>query len=148
MTSLKNKDNHKIKKVKPIFNGVIFDRESFLLSKIDGLSVANIGCVGTEGNVARFHKEIVSVSKDCIGIDINESIDDIKLNHRSLILEKMDISSCGVSELSKKYDVFLFGEVLEHIGSAKNALDYSHYNLVDKGEIIITVPNAFHSKIC
>ena len=123
------------------------DRDGFILSRCKSKSVLNVGCVGTKSITDSMHIKINEVSSSCIGIDINRiGLDYLTKFNPSLELFDSDISTEDFSNSSigsRKFDLIIFGEVLEHMASPGTALVNAASLLNPNGSVLLTVPNAF-----
>jgi 2-polyprenyl-3-methyl-5-hydroxy-6-metoxy-1,4-benzoquinol methylase len=62
--------------------------------------------------------------------------------HPQLVISDVDV--CGNIELiDEKYDLIIFGEVLEHLENPGAAIKNSINLLSSNGVVLVTVPNAF-----
>jgi len=141
-------DLHGIRYVAPILDiATQADRDAFIVSCCKSLNVLNIGCVGTRLIPDSLHIRINESAAKCTGIDINKSgLDELSKHNSSLELFDADISSEGFMHsplASRKFDLIILGEVLEHMASPGTALSNAASMLNHSGNILLTVPNAF-----
>jgi len=101
--------------------------------------VLEIGCA--TGYISKKLKE-----NGCyvVGVEINENAAQIAKE----ICNKVIVGDIETLELShEKFDVILFGDVLEHLKNPKMVLEKVTNNLEKNGEIILSVPNIANWKI-
>lgn len=90
------------------------------------------------------HFRAVKVSNRVTGIDINQhALDSMaRICPGEYICANVMEHTFG-DKVSEKYDVILFGEVLEHLDSFSSALTNLRHALKEDGIIVISTPNAF-----
>lgn len=138
------------------------DKIVYLSALLKGKSVIHLGCTDHVDCIDQkikeniwLHKIITNISKDCIGIDINEeAINYIKNKYANQDYAKniymADITSNFLKEHHFRAEYLLMGEILEHIDNPVDFLKQiveKNRDCIDK--IIITVPNMYniHTKI-
>ena len=125
-------EEYRAKQLHAVPSGTVVNRESFILERVKGKVVLDIGASG------RMHEAIVRAAKRCYGID--------KPNRSDVLLGPdtfgVDLNSepGGIPKLDD-VEVIVCGEVIEHLSNPGNFIDalWSFYEC----PVIITVPNAF-----
>lgn len=93
---------------------------------VEGDSILNIG--STEGNLHRLLKERFE-NKKIFSMDLKEDSD-----------FKIDLNK--PKDIMKRFDTIIAGEIIEHLKSQMDFLEYCKLLLKENGKIIITTPNA------
>jgi 2-polyprenyl-3-methyl-5-hydroxy-6-metoxy-1,4-benzoquinol methylase len=102
----------------------------------------DVGC--GEGTTAAYIKKQMNIEK-ADGIESNE------LSYR-IALQKLDVvyktdlnkEETPFNNITEKYDLLLFLDVLEHLINPYKVLEQSKNLLKDNGKVIISLPNARH----
>ena len=122
---------------------IIENREEYIIQRTKDLNILHIGCVGNRNYENPLHLKISNSAKECIGWDINSSgIELLNKLHPSLKIENVDICK-SIPNSNKKFDLILFGEVIEHLDNPGIAIKNCSNLLSNNGVILVTVPNAF-----
>lgn len=104
--------------------------------------VLDIGCTGMDG---RLYKQIVEVSSEAIGIDIDsEKVSEFKESGYEVYCQDAESFS-----LDKNFDVIVAGELMDYLGNPAEFLNRARDHLKDDGKLVLTVPNiqsAYHIK--
>jgi len=105
----------------------VVDRERFILERVKGKVVLDIGASG------KMHEAIRDVAKKCYGIDREDGCDVIGVDLDSLS------DTFGMPWFGD-VNVVVCGEVIEHLANPGNFLEHLRYAY--KCPVIFTVPNA------
>jgi len=124
----------------------IKDREKFIISKCSGKRVLNLGAIDFyENQICGLHKKLMAVSKDVIGIDIDEK--GIKIAEKAGFknIYYGDVENLNKTYFDFKYDfdVIIAGEIIEHLSNPGRFLE-GIKQFLGKSEMIITTPNALN----
>ena len=138
--------NHRVPRVP-----VVPDRHDFLVSRCRGRRVLHVGCVDAGLERERYdarehlHARLQPVAEDLVGVDIDRAgLEFLRgQGHADLLLA--DVCEPGwVSELaSRRFDVIVASEVLEHLDAPGAFLDAIVPLMTEGTRLIVTVPNAF-----
>lgn len=125
----------------------IEDRIGFLVSRCEGRSVIDVGCVAHDaarmGHESWLHARLAQVADSCVGIDVLES-GVIEMRERGFRAEVHDMAQ-GASGLDVELPVdrVIAGELIEHLNSPEILFRFAADVLGDDGELIITTPNPY-----
>lgn len=110
----------------PIPHARVVEREVYILTRVVGKVVLDIGATGP------MHTAILEVAKKCYGIDIIDKQED---NYT-----KVDLDRAEALPDFPDLEIVIAGEVIEHLSNAGHFLD-----LLKKYDcpILLTTPNAF-----
>lgn len=100
-----------------------------------GMSVLDVGC--GSGDAAQF---LVDTGAVFDGIEMNE--DRARVAAQSY--RKVFIGGFDEVELTDRYDVILFLDVLEHLADPSDAMRWAAEHLADGGAVLTLIPNAAH----
>jgi len=124
------------------FNDAQYGTHSLVAEEIGkGLSVLDVGC-------NKGYLKILSDTNDFYGIDYDEN--DLKnalaMGYREVY--KIDLNACRDFSCNRKFDVIIFGDVLEHLLFPQEVLEFfiERYLKVG-GKIIISLPNVANISI-
>lgn len=121
------------------------DYDQFLLSKVKGKSVLDIGIC--EHTLARMnspkwkHRLIKDNAARCVGVDI---ISDLV---EQLVNDGFDVvceDATSDTYLGQTFDVVHIGDVIEHVSDPTRLLNFAKRHLVPGGEILVRTPNPHH----
>lgn len=104
--------------------------------------VLDVGC--SSGN---FGQELIN-RKKCVvdGIEIDSAdYEEAKKKLRSVY--RLDVERDNLDELTEKYDIIYFGDVIEHLVNPVIALKKIKTFLKPKGKILFSIPNMTHIAI-
>ncbi|WP_185202554.1 bifunctional 2-polyprenyl-6-hydroxyphenol methylase/3-demethylubiquinol 3-O-methyltransferase UbiG [Glaciihabitans sp. INWT7] len=108
----------------------------------DGSRVLDVGC--STGNFGSALQEL----KGCtvVGVDINDA--DIE-EARSRLTEAhvLDIRDEGVGDVLGRFDVVVFGDVIEHLPDPRSVLQAVHGLLTPGGAIVYSIPHMGHISV-
>ena len=104
-------------------------REDFILEAVKGNDVLDIGCVGADSHMS-LHREIKASVRSCVGLDIEPAENVIKADAQNFVLDQ-------------EFDVIVASEVIEHLPNPAGLIESALRHLREKGQLIITTPNAF-----
>jgi 2-polyprenyl-3-methyl-5-hydroxy-6-metoxy-1,4-benzoquinol methylase len=135
----------------------LVDRDRFLLDYARGKSVLHIGmggCVDDDaatgefiaGDLAKsFHGRLSSVARSIIGIDINPKTIEAMRQAVPGNYAVCDVTSSNfVSEFGdRKFQVVVFGDVIEHLDNCKTALQNLRSVMTEDGILMVSTVNAY-----
>jgi len=115
----------------------------FLLEKANGslLKILDVGC--SEGYLGAYLKNL---GHTVLGVEMNPQ----SAHKASEVLDSVyngSISEYFNHHSDEKFDVILFGDVLEHIADPNEVLEVCHKHLNNNGFIIASLPNVAHAAI-
>ncbi len=115
----------------------------FLLEKANGslLKILDVGC--SEGYLGAYLKNL---GHAVLGVEMNPQ----SAHKASEVLDSVyngSISEYFNHHSDEKFDVILFGDVLEHIADPNEVLEVCHKHLNNNGFIIASLPNVAHAAI-
>ena len=122
-----------------------FDRNGYLEECIRGKSVLHVGCSDfpiTEQRIKDknlLHLKLHNSGKEIVGIDLSEEGIGILKKHGFNNVLVMDAENI---ELTRKFDVILAGDVLEHLNNPGKFFEKAISLLSPNAEVIIGVPSA------
>ena len=124
---------------------VIYNRYEYLVQCCFDKKVLDVGCIGNldvSDYNNWYHNSIKKISKNLVGIDINESkvnaLNELGFNILNIDLSSEDFNVDSIG----KFDIIIMGEIIEHISNLYQFFENIKCLLMDEGEIIITTPNA------
>lgn len=111
-----------------------------LIEKND--TVLDIGC--SSGNFG----EILQKRKKCVVDGVEIDVSDYNLAKKKLHnVYRLDIEKDDLKEITDKYDVIYFGDVIEHLVDPVKVLQRVKKLLKNKGRIIFSIPNMAHISV-
>ena len=115
----------------------------FLLEKSNNrlLKILDVGC--SEGYLGGYLKNL---GHTVLGVEMNPQ----SAHKASEVLDSVyngSISEYFNHHSDEKFDVILFGDVLEHIADPNEVLEVCHKHLNNNGFIIVSLPNVAHAAI-
>ena len=121
------------------------DKNDFILSRVAGKSVLDIGCAG--GSIETIerlgqdwlHGRIRGIAGDAVGIDILEEAV-ARLNHQGYNVICADATSL---HLGRTFDVVVCGDIIEHLANPLDLLISVSLHMHQDSECIVTTPNPF-----
>jgi 2-polyprenyl-3-methyl-5-hydroxy-6-metoxy-1,4-benzoquinol methylase len=128
------------------------NRLNYIMSECANKSVLHLGCSGSPTTIARFksdcllHKNLLKVTKELYGIDIDKSSIEYLRNQG---IEKLFIANVEHLEeikFDKSFEIVLAGELIEHLDNVGLMLREVKKFLKSDGVLLISVPNAFAIK--
>jgi hypothetical protein len=135
-------------------NASCVSRIDYIKRICEGKNVLHVGCVDHKEVILRkiksstfLHKELCSVSKKCIGVDINKEGVDYLRNLGFIDVFALDITKVrDDTVMSDHWDYVLLPEIIEHVSDPTLFIKefLSIYSSVIS-KVIITVPNAFRA---
>ena len=123
------------------------DRVPFILDRVRGKRVLDIGCVQhtVEAEEADnwLHRHVVNAATSCVGVDIH-SDGVLALQAKGYDVVDHDLLS-GPGPLAERgpFDVIVCGELIEHLPDPQALLSVTSQLLAPGGEIILTTPNPY-----
>jgi hypothetical protein len=132
-------------------DGEVLPRMERLTSLVQGRSVLHIGCCDHAPILERrladglwLHESLTQAAERCLGIDIDaNAVDQVKALTGFDNVIAADVTKPGIADiLSSRWDIALFGDVLEHVQAPVAFLSTfrENYGQVVK-KIIVSVPN-------
>ena len=121
------------------------DKKEFLLSRINGKTVLDLGCIGHtwERSITDptwLHRSIIEKSKECTGIDFLEK--DVKiLNSKGY--KNIFYGDATNLNLEKKFEIIVVGDLIEHVHDMKGLFDTFKNHSNNDTQVLITTPNPF-----
>lgn len=133
-------------------NNNLIDRMNLITEKCSGKKIVHLGCTDHIQLISDkrekglwLHDKITSKAKECIGFDINSNavkyVND-ELNINNVFFDDI-VSRKNEMICSKKWDMIIVGEILEHVNNPVdflNKIKKMYSGVIEK--ILITVPNA------
>lgn len=86
------------------------------------------------------HGMIKSVSKECLGIDILQSMVE-RLNADGY--ECMCVDATSDIDIGKRFNYVHIGDVIEHVSDPVNLIKFAARHLTEDGVIVVTTPNPY-----
>lgn len=125
-------------------------REGFIVRKCVGRRVLHVGCTDWPLTSERakhgelVHIQVTHAAEACIGLDLSaEGIEKL----RDLGIDNIDLGDAERMNVdryrSANIDLIVAGEVIEHMNNAGLFLEGCADILRSRGELLVTVPNAF-----
>jgi SAM-dependent methyltransferase len=124
--------------------GLVRDLDDFILARVAGKSVLNVGAAG---NMQAYlphraelstHVKVMKAAREVVGIDVDRRAIAHAKNHGVEILER----DCETLDLGTTFDVILWLDVIEHLDRPADALIALMKHLNTSGELILTTFNA------
>ena len=119
-------------------------RDEAILHYMKGKSVLDIGFA--EHNIVLaenkdwFHKKIVGIAKECIGVDLNKSlVDALNLSGYSSIVADV----CSKDYLGQTFEVIHAGDIIEHLHNIEGFFGFLKRHLRPDGVVVISTPSPF-----
>lgn len=131
----------------------LVNKSSWILNKVKGKSVLHAGPTDfpmTEGkaqNGTLLHLHMQGLCKDLVGVDLSaSSIEWLRSNYSVDDIIFGNIEELDLIFPTKKFDVIVAGDVIEHINNVGGFYEAARKVLAPGGIIVVTVPNAFSIK--
>lgn len=130
-------------------------RWQFILDRCKGRKVLHLGCIGeTDGSLEVkaaayergrvLHPHLINAASEVVGIDLNEpAVEMLRARFGVTSLFVADVQRLDEISLTDRFDVIVFGDLIEHLSSPGLALDGIRRFMTDQSELIISTPNAF-----
>ncbi len=110
---------------------IVKDRLKLIATYVKDKEVLDVGCAGCPYNPKKVPFDIIKkYAKSYVGLDIRESDD-----------EKIVQGDAETTNLNKKFDVIVAGDIIEHLSNQGLFLDNMARHLKQKGILIISTPN-------
>ena len=130
------------------------NRVEYILAQCQpGKSILHLGCVDSpfvESRIAKgllLHQRISTINPDVTGVDLDsDGIEFMRDQIGIKDLYKGNIEKLDELGLSKKFDVVLAPEIIEHINNPGLFFSAALNVLENNGELVITVPNSLFIK--
>jgi 2-polyprenyl-3-methyl-5-hydroxy-6-metoxy-1,4-benzoquinol methylase len=130
----------------------VIDRESYFIHTAIGKRVLHLGCADAPLTIGRIasgtllHAKLTSAARECVGVDLDApGLSILRANGFTNVVQA-NAESLGKAELPGQFDVVIAGELLEHLSNPGRCLLSLRAVLAPRGEVVITVPNAFTLK--
>jgi len=124
--------------------GRLTSLKDYLLPKIAGRRVLNVGAVGTlDENIlpdhlsAWSHARYAAVAAEIDAIDIDRTRNELAASHGY----RIDYGNCETVDLGKRYDAIIMADVIEHVEQPGQALKNLVKHLTDEGTLFVATPN-------
>ncbi|MFA7717372.1 MAG: methyltransferase domain-containing protein [Candidatus Absconditabacterales bacterium] len=124
----------------------IKDRHDYIMQYCKDKHVLHLGCIGnsyksTSEYEPWLHKEICEVAKECVGLDSDkERIPFVEERTKS----KIFFGDVQYFDLSRKFDVIVGGEIIEHLDNFKSFFESIKKHMNKESLLVLTTPNAFN----
>lgn len=141
----------KLAKVHRIPKARVVNREIELLSLCEGKKVLHLGCADRPFTRLRgqdhFHYRLSKVTNQLYGVDISaEGIEALKeMGYSNLYVG--NVEELNKLNINQSFDIIIAGEVIEHLMNPGLFLSSVRTLMSKNTLLIITVPNAFSTKI-
>ena len=119
-------------------------RDEAILHYMKGKSVLDIGFA--EHNIALaeskdwFHKKIVEIANECIGVDLNKALVDSLnvIGYNSIVADV-----CSKEYLGRTFDVIHAGDIVEHLHNIEGFFGFLRRHLRPDGVVVVSTPSPF-----
>jgi 2-polyprenyl-3-methyl-5-hydroxy-6-metoxy-1,4-benzoquinol methylase len=129
-------EEYRRKQLHPVPEAKVVDREAFILERVVGKVVLDIGASG------RMHEAVMRASEFCYGIE-KPGVPAMSALVRGDHIEYLDLDDCSARlPQFKDVQIVVCGEVIEHLSNPGWFL--KRLRAAYKCPVIITVPNAFN----
>lgn len=125
---------------------LIKDRHDYIIQYCKNKTVLHLWCIwnsyrSTSKYEPWLHKEICDVAKECVWLDSDKE--------RIPFAEKRTWSKIFFWDvqhfnLSRKFDIIVWGEIIEHLDDFKSFFDSIKKHMNNNSLLILTTPNAFN----
>lgn len=125
------------------------DRDEFIVSRCAGRKVLHVGCTDWPVTADKLrqgellHEKLASSAAELHGADLSAEGIRILQNHGMRNLRIADAEELASVFDGASFDVIVAGELLEHLSNAGAALENMAALLSERGELVVSVPNAF-----
>ena len=124
-------------------NAKRIEKFSSIVKMCEGKNVLDVGCIGQDHSLDGdnwLHGRIKKVSASLVGADINVArFDEIRSNG-------FEIYTPEDLDKSKKYDLIVMGDVIEHVNDPGVFLSFYAQFLKEDGQMVICTPNSFGAR--
>ena len=124
--------------------GHLTSLKDYLVGKIGGKRVLNVGAVGTLDENFRprhisdwSHARYAAAAGEIDAIDIDRERIEIAAQNGY----RIDYGNCETVELGKRYDAIIMADVIEHVEQPPRALQNLVNHLTDDGTLYVATPN-------
>src|SRR5690349_4708162 len=118
--------------------GTKSDRFRQLYRFYEGKDILDIGCAVGYSKSDWMHKNIKSIAKSIVGLDLNQkSVEDI----RKMGFE-VEQGNAQEFNLNRKFNLVHAGELIEHLDNPGGFLESVKKHLDNDGVLLLTTPNA------
>lgn len=124
---------------------VIRDRTAYLIQRVEGLDVLDVGCTGRKGDGrlpdcgSTLHHALQSACRSLTGIDTDEE-GIAAMQEAGYRVVCGDVTSM---RMQRKFDLIVAAEVMEHLVNPGLALQNLKEHLKENGMLVITTCNPF-----
>ncbi len=125
----------------------VADRVSFIVDRVAGKSVLDIGCVAHDTERMEsgrwLHAHVAQASTSCVGVDILDSgVQAMRSAGYDAVVHDLSSGLGPIAELGP-FQVMVAGELIEHVGNLDMLFAAAQEGLSADGELIITTPNPY-----
>jgi len=130
----------------------VLDRDGYLTRAASGKRVLHLGCADAPFTSQRIttgmllHAKLTHAASECVGIDLDECGLSTLRTHGYRNVVQADVESLEDAAIRGKFDLVIAGEIFEHLANPGRCLVALRSVLAPRGEVVITVPNAFTLK--
>jgi 2-polyprenyl-3-methyl-5-hydroxy-6-metoxy-1,4-benzoquinol methylase len=130
----------------------VVSREGYVVRAASGRRVLHLGCAASPFTLHQIasgtllHASVTKVARECVGVDLDASALASLERHGFGNLVQADVEALTHVKLGEPFELIIAGELLEHLSNPGRCLDGLRPVLAPRGEILITVPNAFGLK--
>ncbi len=109
-----------------------------------GHDVLHIGCCEHAAKYMEVdgwkHRAMAETARSILGVDINAPAVDAM---RKLGYEVVLADATGDTDIGRRFDRVIIGDVIEHVGDLEGLLRFADRHLTKDGELVISTPNPF-----
>lgn len=118
------------------------DRTDYLVAQAFNKTVLDVGvCGGAEALISDstwLHRRVIKVASEVLGVDVLEH--DIELLRREGFNVRCVDATSDV-DIGKKFELVLFGDVIEHVENPVALLRFGNRHLSKHGQVLVSSPN-------
>jgi len=124
------------------------DREAFVLERVAGKSVLDLGCVKHSAEFAAkdpdwLHRRIRAAARRCVGVDYAKAEVE-KLKGLGVEVVYGDVTK--PLPLEERFEVIFAGDLIEHLSNFEGFFDNCARLLAPGGSLILSTPNPFYAE--
>jgi len=138
---------HRAQKLNAAWLDPIPDRTQFILDRVLGRRVLDVGCVAHDidrmTSAEWLHRRVADAASACVGVDIlPEGVAHMRKLGFEAVVHDLSTGSGPLAELSR-FDVIVAGELIEHVANLDMLFKAARELLTPEGELILTTPNPY-----